>query len=153
MPPLRERREDIPLLTDHFLKKFCKELDREPKKVSVELMELFLQHPWEGNVRELQNVIKRGILFSPEETIRPEAVGWEVKKRKRQYFGVEDIGELPYRKAKALVLERFNIEYVSTALRKCHGNVTHAAKMCGMERQALQHIMRRYGIKSADFRS
>ncbi|HEC30933.1 MAG: sigma-54-dependent Fis family transcriptional regulator [Deltaproteobacteria bacterium] len=153
MPPLRERVEDIPLLTDYFLKKFCAELGKEPKRISPELMELFLRHPWEGNVRELENIIKRGILFAPEDIIYPADVGWETTEKRKVCFDLDDINSLPYKKAKAMVLENFNVEYISNALRKSGGNVTHAAKMCGMERQALQHIMRRYGIKSANFRS
>ena len=153
MPPLKERMEDIPLLADYFLKKFCEELGRELKRVSPDLMELFLGYAWEGNVRELENIIKRGILFASEETIYPADIGWESRKRKERQFELKDFSDMPYKKAKAMILENFNIKYISNALQKTGGNVTHAAKICGIERQALQHIMRRYGIKSTQFRT
>ena len=60
LPPLRERRDDIPPLVDHLLSKRCAELGKPPKSVSPELMSLFLKHPWEGNVRQLENIILRG---------------------------------------------------------------------------------------------
>ncbi|OIP97515.1 MAG: DNA-binding response regulator, partial [Syntrophobacteraceae bacterium CG2_30_61_12] len=75
LPALRERPEDIPLLVSHFLTKHGAELNRSGRSVSPELMDRFLRHSWEGNVRELENLIIRGLLFAPEETIGPEAVG------------------------------------------------------------------------------
>ena len=78
LPPLRDRPEDIPPLVDHFLAKRCAELGKPLKTVSPELMNLFLKHSWEGNVRQLENMILRGILFAPREQIRPEDVGFDL---------------------------------------------------------------------------
>ncbi len=152
MPPLRERREDIPLLVDHFLKVHGEELNRPGKTVSPELMELFLRHDWEGNVRELENTIMRGILFSPGEEILPEHVGFSSSKTPCGPFDDELIQNLPYREAKEEVLRRFNTAYIERLLALTGGNVTQAAKMCGLERQALQQVMRRFQIKAEKFR-
>jgi len=152
LPPLRERREDIPLLVDHFLKKHGTELDRPGKRISPELMEIFLENEWEGNVRELENVVIRAILFSPEEEIRPEHIGLKSKKTTSGSFDFNTLPDLPYKAAKEDVLKRFHHAYISRLLTTTEGNVTQAARMCGLERQALQQIMRRYGINAEPFR-
>lgn len=152
LPPLRERREDIPPLVDHFLSKRCAELGRPIKTVVPELMELLLKHPWEGNVRELENIILRGILFAPGEEIRPEHVGFGSGSSSGSYPGGTDVSTSPYREAKSEVLRRFHVEYLARVLQTTRGNVTQAAQLCGLERQGLQQIMRRYGIRAEDYR-
>jgi DNA-binding NtrC family response regulator len=152
LPALRERREDIPLLVDHFLRKRCADLSRPQKSISMELMERFLRHPWEGNVRELENLITRGVLYAPGEEIRPEDVGFPEASEARNCLMTENVRELPYRDAKEAVLQRFNAEYIGGLLADTHGNVSHAAQLCGLERQALQQVMRRYGIRADDYR-
>jgi DNA-binding NtrC family response regulator len=72
IPPLRQRREDIPLLVDHFLRKYCKRDRLAPKQVSAEALELLVNAPWPGNVRELEHVIERAVLLSRGEAIQPE---------------------------------------------------------------------------------
>lgn len=152
LPPLRERREDIPLLVNHFLEKHCAELKRPRKSVSADLMELFLSLPWEGNVRELESVMIRGILYAPQEEIRPEDVGIH-KHRKRSDCLVEDnVQHMPYREAKEEVLQRFHARYIGNILSLTQGNVSHAARLCGLERQGLQQLIRRYGISAESYR-
>ncbi len=153
VPPLRERREDIPLLVDHFLKRHGTELNRPGKSVSAELMEMFLRYPWEGNVRELENVIMRGILFSPDRDIRPEDVGFRGDGPKAAPPQDTALQDLPYKEAKERVLRRFTVSYVERLLTLTQGNVSQAARICGLERQALQQIMRRFGIQADGFRS
>lgn len=152
LPPLRERREDIPLLVDHFLQKHCSDLKKPRKTISAELMDRFLRDPWEGNVRELENVIIRGILFSPEEEIRPEHVGFREAIRQTGDVLDETYHGLDYREAKEEVLRRFHASYIGNLLANTQGNVTQAARLCGLERQGLQQIMRRYGIRPDKFR-
>lgn len=152
LPPLRERREDIPLLVDHFLEKHCDELKKPRKRLSLTLMDKFLRASWEGNVRELENVIIRGILFSPEEEIRPEHVGFQQTLEEKSPIQDETLNNLDYREAKEEVLRRFHATYVGNILSNTQGNVSQAARLCGLERQGLQQIMRRYGIRPDDFR-
>jgi DNA-binding NtrC family response regulator len=150
MPPLRERAEDIPILVDHFLRRFSKEFRQQLKAVPPGVMRRLMNHQWRGNVRELENVISRAVLLSPETEIRAEDLG----------IGLADSGEclttdevkgLPYKDAKGHVLELFHREYLTSLLLRTSGNVTKAAKECGLERQALQQVMRRYGVKSKYF--
>jgi len=152
LPPLRRRKEDIPIIANHLLEKHCHELKKPLKKISAELMDIFLKKMWEGNIRELENVILQGILFSTSDEIHPQDVG--IKKEARSdmtsNIGIE---EMQYKTAKEEMLKRFNAQYIGHCLKKCDGNVTHAAKLCGLERQALQQIMKRYDIKADPFRA
>ena len=152
LPPLRERREDIPHLVSHLLEKHCAELHRPPKIVSAELMEYFLRAPWEGNVRELENVLIRGILFAPGEEIRAEDIGWQDRLQDKKCLVEDSLKLLDYREAKEELLQRFHERYIGDLLSRTQGNVTQAARTCGLERQALQQLMRKYGIRSEDFR-
>jgi DNA-binding NtrC family response regulator len=149
MPPLRDRTEDIPLLVDQFLTKFCREYAKKPKTVAASLMHRFMKHRWEGNVRELENVISRAVLLSPGPEIHAEDIEWASPPEGECLVG-SAVRDLPYKEAKARVLERFHHEYLADLFMRYHHNVTQAAKACGLERQALQQVMRRYGIKSGN---
>jgi DNA-binding NtrC family response regulator len=152
LPPLRERREDIPPLVDHLLAKRSAELGKPSKTVSPELMDLFLKHPWEGNVRQLENIVLRGILFAPREQIRPEDVGFGRIPVRVAPVVESGLQPFPYRQAKEDALRRFHAEYLENLLQATRGNVSQAAQLCGLERQGLQQIMRRYGIRAEDYR-
>ena len=152
MPPLRERKEDIPLLVEHFLKHYCGEFGKPLKSLSPELMDLILRRNWEGNVRELENIINRAILLSTGEIIKPYEISWTPEPTDSCVVG-RQIHGMDYKEAKEEVLNRFHAEYLGELLRRNNGNVTHSARECGLERQALQQILRRYGLKSQDFRT
>jgi DNA-binding NtrC family response regulator len=152
MPPLRERKEDIPLLADYFLQSYCEEFGKPLKSLSPELMDLLLWRNWEGNVRELENIINRAILLSAGDVIKPHEIGWNSELTDSCVVGRE-IHRMHYKGAKEELLRRFHTEYLGELLRRNNGNVTHSARECGLERQALQQILRRYGIKSQDFRN
>jgi DNA-binding NtrC family response regulator len=152
LPALREHREDIPLIANHLLEKHCAKLNKPLKKLSPELLEVFLHRPWEGNVRELENFIMQGILFSQIDQIRPQDI--ELSLAANSTNSVDSsFQDLPYKRAKEQVLVNFNASYIHNLLTKSRGNVTQAARLCGLERQALQQVMRRYGIKAEPFRS
>jgi DNA-binding NtrC family response regulator len=151
LPALREHPEDIPLIANHLLEKHCAALDKPLKRISLELMDLFLEQTWEGNVRELENVIMQGILFSSTDDILPQNIHLNTHPSAgRPITGFYH--DLPYKKAKEQTLKDFNHTYLSNLLISNKGNVSQAARQCGMERQALQQIMRRYRIKADDFR-
>jgi DNA-binding NtrC family response regulator len=152
MPPLRERTEDLPLLVEYLLAKFVREFNKSPKTIAIELMSKFMSYNWRGNVRELENVISRAVLLTSGDIIRPEDVDW-LPDPADDCLMPKDFMEMSYKDAKARVLERFNLEYISGLLHRNNSNVTRAAKECGLERQALQQVMRRYGIKSKAFQS
>jgi DNA-binding NtrC family response regulator len=154
LPPLRDRIEDIPLLAEHLVAKNCKKLNRPLKTISGNVMDLLLKHPWKGNVRELENVLVQGILYCGNDEIR------------RRDIPVSETGpdacpdtcldaqimDLPYKEAKETMLTRFNHDYVGALLSMTQGNITQAARRCGLDRQALQQIMKRFAIDPDDFR-
>jgi DNA-binding NtrC family response regulator len=152
MPPLRERAEDILILAEHFLKKCANDTGKEAKPLSQELLDRILRYRWPGNVRELENLIRRSAILSTGPEIRCRDFEWGTEEP-ADCLVTGEIKDLPYKDAKRLVLERFHNEYLADALSRNRGNVTHAAKECGLERQALQQVMRRYGLKSKDFQS
>ncbi len=166
LPPLRDRREDIPLIASRLLAKHCAELQKEGKKISPELMGAFMARPWEGNVRELENVIVQGILFSAGDLITPADVklasgearelpadGPDARDLPVEGPEARDLPDIPYREAKERQLVAFNTRYIGSLLSRTGGNVSQAARLCGLERQALQQIMRRYGIDADDYRA
>lgn len=148
LPALREHREDIPLIANFLLEKHARRLEKKGKKISAELMEIFMNHPWEGNVREMENIIMRGVLFSTADTILPEDAGMQEKSGTREFAN-----HMPYKEAKERLVTSFTQNYIRKQLMKTRGNVTRAAKNSGLERQALQQIMRRYKISADSFRN
>ncbi len=151
MPSLREHREDIPVIASHLINKHCAKLNKPPRSISPDLMKIFMERKWEGNVREMENVILRGILYCSTDVITPDDAGITGDAPK-ECLEVLTSQDLPYKDAKERTLNLFNKNYISSLLSANRGNVTQAAKLCGLERQALQQIMRRYGIRAEDFR-
>jgi len=151
LPPLRKHQEDIPLIANHLLEKHNRKLEKSVNKISTDLMEIFMQRTWEGNVREMENVIMQGILFSGSDEITPRDVGFK-KKTQNSGFTGRTFQDVAYKDAKEQVLKQFNADFIGNLLTMNKGNVTQAARLCGLERQALQQIMRRYGMKAEPFR-
>ena len=150
LPPLRERSSDIPLIADFLLKKHCAKLNKHGKRISAELMKLLTAHPWEGNVRELENAIIQGILFSSNMEIGPEDVLLSGPKPMGPCSAA--LSNANYKEAKEQALRDFNHSYIGKLLKQFRGNVSRAARACGMERQALQQIMKRHDISAAPYR-
>lgn len=145
MPPLREMREDIPILAQHFLQQFLKETGMPPKTFSREaLIQLSTWH-WPGNVRELQNLVKRAAIFSSGDTILPEDLQIPAK-RGCAGGDLNGLVNMQYHEAKETVMRTFTTQYLTHILRSTNCNITLAAKRCGLERQSLQQLIRRYGI-------
>jgi two-component system response regulator AtoC len=89
VPPLRERKDDIPILVDYFLNRYCQMYNREALKVSPRLMEMFLNYTWQGNVRELENNVKRLIILGNEAQLIAE---FQRKRENGQYGAIPDDG-------------------------------------------------------------
>ena len=114
-------------------------------------MEIFLSRTWKGNVREMENIIIQGILYSAGDEIRTRDMG--LSEEMEPVSMMENtVRNLPYKEAKEQTLQQFNAAYIGHMLSANKGNVSKAARKCGLERQALQQIMRRYGIKAEIYR-
>ena len=155
MPALLDMREDIPLLAHHFLERYKRQHQRPGLKMSPDALQFLCGREWPGNVRELQHLIKRAVLLAPLDTLAvTDFCGTDEKSE--QWCCPEDqmrkLGSLPFNEAKAEVVKQFATTYLRQLLAAHQGNVTAAARQCGLERQALQRIMRRYGVVSNDFR-
>ncbi len=150
-PPLRDIPEDIPLIGYHFLSLFCSELGLDQKRLTEESIQFLVSRLWKGNARELQNEIKRAVIFSKDAMLSPSDFGNSMEVITPRNGAIETDSE-DYREARKKVLAEFNIEYISNLLRRTEGNVSLAAQAAGVERQSLQQVMRKYGISSAHFR-
>lgn len=156
LPPLRERVTDIPAIAEHLVTKHCKKLNKNPKIISEPVMDALIKHTWPGNVRELENVIMQGILYSKDDIIELGDIPLkpsDVKSSVSQGLNSDPLLSLPYRQAKEKTLTQFNNAYVGAKLSLTGGNITQAAKKSGLDRQALQQIIKRFNIDPNTFRS
>lgn len=156
MPCLKERQSDIPLLSQHFLELYSSEYNRTELAFSQEALCCLMNRHWQGNVRELANSINQAVLLCNGDRILPadftfSAVCNEIIAQKNTTH-LECFFPLPYKQAKKHLLNCFIPEYLAAALTISCGNVSVAARECGMERQAFQRLMRCHNIKSHDFR-
>ncbi len=150
-PALREMAEDIPLLANHFLARYCAEFGAD-KKLAADAMRELAAREWSGNVRELQNTIKRAIIFSRQATITAADLASEACRPPEAGGANAAFAHCKYREAKNSVLKEFNTRYIESLLRETEGNVSQAAKQAGLERQSLQHLMKKYAISPETFR-
>jgi len=142
LPPLRKRREDIPLLATHFLKKFTKKLKRPAARLTLHAMDLLSRFDWPGNVRELENEIERAVtLAGKEREIGEEHLSEKIKALSEKGILIREAdGTLKE------VTERIEQRIVSETLQKTRGNRSQAARMLGLTRQGLLNKIARYNI-------
>jgi two-component system nitrogen regulation response regulator NtrX len=139
VPPLRERREDIPLLAEHFLREFTTAYGRKPKELTAEAYRLLAEYHWPGNVRELKNLIERIVILNPQ--VRVDARHIPLNTLRRQSDRpVERFGSLQE------VREAAEREYILKKLEETSGNVTRTAELLGLERSNLYRKMKTLGI-------
>ncbi|MBI4525536.1 MAG: sigma-54-dependent Fis family transcriptional regulator [Deltaproteobacteria bacterium] len=138
VPPLRRRSEDIPLLSQHFVQKYCKQNGLECKQIKATTLRKLLDYPWPGNVRELENVIERAVLLSPGPEIGPEALSQEHQPE-------EKFQELLPEVAKG-ALEVIEKEKIQEALQRTRGKRSHAARLLGISRATLYNKLKRYQL-------
>ena len=141
VPALRDRKEDIPLLASHFLRRFSQEYGKREKRLSPSAMTLLVQNAWPGNVRELRNVIERLVIMVPQEVIQDDDVGPSLRARPGAEPGVDWDGTL--REAR----ERFERQYILRRLAEVQWNITRAAERMGIERSNLHRKMKAYEIE------
>ncbi len=138
LPPLRERREDIPLLTGHFLKKYAGKFGE--KRLSPDATKMFYLHSWPGNIRELENAIQQLMIMDPHEIIKTESLPFQTNKDQ------QDVLFKTFKEAKQKTVEEFEKEYISNILGLHNGNITQAAKAAGKDRREFGRLVKKYDL-------
>jgi two-component system, NtrC family, nitrogen regulation response regulator NtrX len=145
VPPLRDRREDIPLLAEYFLKELARENNALPKSLTPRALEALAQLPWPGNVRELKNFVWRVAILTPGQSIDLEDLPLSPRLQEAAAGGVEAFMEMPaFRDARAL----FEKEYLRRKLEECQGSVSLMAERIGLERSHLYKKLKACGLEA-----
>ena len=148
LPPLRERQEDVALLADHFLRVAGKEMDRAVEPLKSDALAILAAHDWPGNVRQLENVMRRLVVGA--EDLRIDAADCEAVLGVQAPAAPSRNGILePFHTARAQALERFERTYLDTLLRATGNNVAEAARRAGIDRKNLWLKLKRYGLGRA----
>jgi two-component system response regulator AtoC len=147
LPPLRDRREDIPLLADAFLKEFARENQRKVTAVSADAQEALQKYAWPGNVRELRATIERAVVLCRGERIGLRDLPAEVQGRPEPGLG-GDHGFAARGASASLNLEEMEKAFIQQALKLTDGNVTEAAKLLGISRRTLHRKIKTYKLDS-----
>jgi two-component system, NtrC family, response regulator GlrR len=138
LPPLRERRGDIPLLADHLLEKEAALSGTPPKKMALAALNRLFAHSWPGNVRELENVLTRAVVLCDDDTITPAHLNLPGD------GAPEESGS--FRQTKARVVRRFEHDFLEAVLRAHEGNITQAARAVHKNRRAFWELLRKHGL-------
>jgi formate hydrogenlyase transcriptional activator len=146
LPPLRERREDIPLLVQYFVRHYARRLHKRIATIPARVMTALMEHPWPGNIRELQNVIERAVILSASDTLAVETLWFE------------QAAPLPSGPVDSLVAARAAHEraLIEAALTVCRGRVSGpegAATKLGLPRQTLESKLKALGISPQRFKT
>ncbi|MFN3479002.1 MAG: sigma-54-dependent transcriptional regulator [Thermodesulfovibrionales bacterium] len=152
IPPLRERKEDIPLLAIHFLKRFNSIHKKNVDSISPRAMSALEAYGWPGNVRELQNVIERAVIMTVSgrieiedlpENLRSQGLdGWETQRTVDNSLQ----NPLPYREAKEAWLAAFEKNYLQSLLENTSVNISRAAEIAGINRKTIHRLIKRYNL-------
>ncbi|HEV2855388.1 MAG TPA: sigma 54-interacting transcriptional regulator [Thermoanaerobaculia bacterium] len=157
LPPLRQRREDVPYLVEHFLAKISRDLGRQAKEIDPAVLDLFSAYSWPGNVRELEAAIHRAFVLSEQDTLTVEDFGWialhvqGTQAPVRRPSGLEGLTPTvslspgSYEEA----LDRYDRQLISVALAQSKGKIRETARLLGIARNTLRAKMKKYGLQGA----
>jgi two-component system, NtrC family, response regulator PilR len=148
LPPLRDRREDVPLLVDFFIDKYCRDLALEPKRISVEAMKVLEAYDWPGNVRELENVVERTLALAGGDVIATRDLPRSVFGGRR---GGAAMIELPDGGLDLeTLLDTLRADLMAQALERTGGVQTQAAELVGMSFRSFRYYAKKAGLRGAD---
>ena len=143
IPPLRERKEDIPLLVQHFINKHNQNLNKHVKEVDSKALELLMNYKWSGNVREVENTIERAVVLTDGDRIELDNLPFEIQNFQNEVPMVP-MAEDEYSIKKASKMLEMGL--IRKALRKTKGNHTHSARLLEISHRALLYKIKDYGI-------
>jgi transcriptional regulator with PAS, ATPase and Fis domain len=142
LPPLRERKEDIAYLVDHFLTQFSDDTGGRVQGIAPEALDKLKAYHWPGNVRELENIIQRSMVLAQGEVLGPEDIQLDGAKRAAPSVNGE-VGFLP----EGMTLDEYEQELIREAMRRADNNKSHAARLLGLTRNALRYRLSQMGIE------
>lgn len=149
IPPLRERQEDIPVLVNHFLHKYRKEIGDKKLRMSPQALDVLNRYPWPGNVRELENAVLRAMVLAKGDTIHVEDLPEEIRDEEHQDIQIPRNKE-ELKRAKKIAREKavraVEERFIREALRRCNGNISRAAREHGMDRRQFQNLIKKHNI-------
>ena len=159
LPPLAARAADIPLLAFHFLEKYSRLNSKRIREIAPEALSALNNHAYAGNVRELENIIERAVIFCRGDVITqkdlclddgrsfcsagPEPEGGRMD---------DELSRLSFKDAREVMLKQFHRSYIESLLRENSGNVSQAAEKAGIQRQYLHRLIKETGIKTESFK-
>lgn len=146
LPPLRDRKEDIPLLTSFFLKRYALLYNKEINGINSDAIFKLLSHNWPGNVRELENTIQEAIVSSQSDWLYPEH--FNIKKSASFSTHIHE----SFNTAKQKIIKNFEISYIENTLKIFNGNIKKAAEFAQKDRRAFYNLMNKYDINPSDYR-
>ena len=146
VPPLRERKSDIPLLVDCFVRRYGLEYGRPSRTVGPCALELLQAYPWPGNVRELENVMQRAVVTAKSEVISSADIEFRQSPTPCSSPPPAELAGLEYEEAKQRVIGAFQRQYASQILTRSEGNITRASQRAGLTRAAFRRILRKHDI-------
>ena len=153
LPALRDRREDIPLLAAHFLEKHAGALRKELTGFDGEALRALAGYAWPGNVRELENAVERAVAVAAGRVITVRDLPSDLLGAQEGALPEGLLVKMPYREAVDLARDRVSRDYLIALLKEFKGHVTHAAERAGMERESLHRLLKRYGVRTDDFKA
>ena len=140
LPPLRERKEDIPHLVEHFVRRYSQQMKKEIKGVAPQAMQRLMLHDWPGNVRELENMIEYAVAMTDRDVITEEGI---LETRNSSQESLKPLKE---------ARDRFERDYLIGLLQQCEGNVSQAAKLAGKYRADFYDLLKKHHLKAEDFK-
>jgi DNA-binding NtrC family response regulator len=145
IPPLRERKQDIAFLANHFLRKLAPDSGRPVERISDAAMEKLIGYHWPGNVRELENVIERALILCRGDQLEADDIKLEMAPRPR---AAGDDGNQHSFLPEGLTLDQYEQEIIREALRRADGNKSQAARLLGLTRNALRYRLTQMGMEA-----
>lgn len=151
LPTLKERKDDIPLLAQFFLRRFSKKMRKNISEIPQDVLEILMEYDWPGNVRELENVIERAVVLATEDAMI-ELSHLPDKLLETHIDGGARLTGCSYREAKQQAMDSFNKEFLERLLRMSNGNINQAAKQAKMDGANFRRLMRKCGIRAEEHR-
>ncbi|MFQ6043523.1 MAG: sigma-54-dependent transcriptional regulator, partial [Candidatus Poribacteria bacterium] len=149
LPPLRERRGDVPLLAKHFLQRVKQSNPKPITGILPAAMELLERHSWPGNVRELQNVIERAVSLAEGTVIEPEELPEYIRSPKKGALRLSYKSD-SFKEAKEEIIEAFEKDYLINLLRRHDNNISQAAKTAGINRKTIHRLIQKYKLNAVN---